>query len=270
MEQYLWLIPVGFVVGALGTLIGAGGGFILVPTLLLVYPHENPETITSITLAVVFFNALSGSWTYARMGRIDYKSGLIFSAATMPGAILGALSTAYIPRRLFDGIFGLLMIAMSALLLFGPGKRKLLGEAIPALPAPGRTFQQTIARFFPGRVLGGIGLSIVVGYLSTLLGIGAGFIYVPAFVYFLDFPVRVATATSQFILAVTALSGTVTHVATGLFHRGARRTIALSIGVILGAQLGARFSEKVKDDWIIRVLALAIGFVGVRILLEAF
>src|SRR5258707_11324236 len=100
--QFLWLFPVGLVVGAFGTLIGAGGGFILVPILLLLYPDEKTELITGISLAVVFFNALSGSLAYARMRRVDYKSGIIFSIATIPGAILGALCTAYISRRVFD------------------------------------------------------------------------------------------------------------------------------------------------------------------------
>ncbi len=110
MQHYLWLIPLGFVVGALGTLIGAGGGFVLMPVLLLLYPLESPGTITSVSLAVVFCNALSGSWAYARMARIDYKSGLLFAAATVPGAIAGALSTNYLPRRAFNGVFGVLMI----------------------------------------------------------------------------------------------------------------------------------------------------------------
>jgi uncharacterized membrane protein YfcA len=104
--EYWWLLPLGLLIGAFGTLIGAGGGFILVPILLLVYPNEKTEFVTSISLAVVFFNALSGSFAYARMKRVDYKSGIIFSIATIPGAILGALSTAYVPRRAFDLIFG--------------------------------------------------------------------------------------------------------------------------------------------------------------------
>src|SRR5450759_1652951 len=116
MEHYVWLIPLGLALGAFGTLIGAGGGFILVPVLLLLYPHASPETITSISLAVVFFNALSGSWAYARMKRIDYKSGLLFAAAAIPGAIIGALTTDYIPRRLFDAVFGLLMIVAASYL----------------------------------------------------------------------------------------------------------------------------------------------------------
>src|SRR6185295_1618467 len=73
--QIWWLFPLGLLVGAFGTLIGAGGGFILVPILLLMYPNETSERIASISLAVVFFNAFSGSLAYARMKRIDYKSG---------------------------------------------------------------------------------------------------------------------------------------------------------------------------------------------------
>jgi uncharacterized membrane protein YfcA len=74
--EYLWLLPLGLLVGAFGTLIGAGGGFILMPVLLLVYPRDKTELITAISLAVVFFNALSGSFAYARMKRVDYKSGI--------------------------------------------------------------------------------------------------------------------------------------------------------------------------------------------------
>jgi uncharacterized membrane protein YfcA len=86
------LVPLGFVVGAYGTLIGAGSGFVLVPLLLFLYPRERPATITSVSLAVIFFNALSGSWAYACQHRIDCRTGTRFATATAPGAILGALS----------------------------------------------------------------------------------------------------------------------------------------------------------------------------------
>src|ERR671930_955297 len=117
MTLYLWLLPVGVLIGAFGTLIGAGGGFVITPMLLLVYPHENPEIITSISLAVVFFNAFSGSVAYARMQRIDYKSGILFALATIPGAVIGALTTTYLPRRAFDLVFGLCMLLAALYLL---------------------------------------------------------------------------------------------------------------------------------------------------------
>ena len=84
IEWFAEFVALGFAIGAFGTLIGAGGGFVLMPVLLLIYPHERPEHLTAISLAVVFCNALSGSVAYARMGRIEFRSGLMFAAAATP------------------------------------------------------------------------------------------------------------------------------------------------------------------------------------------
>jgi len=271
MEQYLWLIPLGFVIGAFATLIGTGGGFILAPVLLLLYPKENPETITSISLAVVFFNSLSGSIAYARAKRIDYKSGLIFSAATIPGAILGALTTPLIPREVFDFVFGILMVGGSIFLFYWPR-----GETAVRLhqlnqhladPLANRNVLPCPLSYNSGV---GAGICFLIGYVTSLLGVGGGFVEVPAMVYLLNFPVHVATATSQFIVAVMALTGSATHLAAGLFQHGVRRTIALSIGVVLGAQLGARLSSRVRGDWIIRSLAVALALVGAGLMVMVF
>ncbi len=270
MLQYLWFIPLGFVIGACGTLIGAGGGFILVPVLLLLYPNESPELITSISLAVVFFNTLSGSWAYGRMGRIDYKTGLLFASATIPGAIGGALTTAYIPRQVFDIIFGLLLLALSVYLLLRPHSET---------GSKGRSFRVSLTRTvvetngtthtFSYIPLVGVGLSFFVGYISSLLGIGGGIIHVPALVQLLDLPVHIATATSHFILAIMALTGTIVHIVQGVFVRGIWLTLALAIGVLLGAPLGASLSNRVRGDWIIRGLAIGVGLVAIRLLITA-
>ena len=68
----------------------ARGFFVLMPILLLAYPDDSPDLLTAISLAVVFFNALSGSIAYGRMRRIDYKSGLLMAATALPGAVIGA------------------------------------------------------------------------------------------------------------------------------------------------------------------------------------
>ena len=270
MIERLWLIPVGFIIGTYGTLIGAGGGFVLVPMLILLYPEEAPEVITSISLAVVFFNALSGSVAYMRLKRVDYRSGILFAVATIPGAILGALTTSLIPRRLFDIILGVLLIAASLFLMFhrhqqnGQRNGTLRGCLIRNLTEVDGT-----THTFSYSPTVGIGLSLFVGYLSSLLGIGGGIIHVPALVHLLNFPVHVATATSHFILSIMALTGTGVHIAAGAFHHGIRRTIALSIGVLIGAQLGAFLSCRMKGIWIIRGLAIALGLVGIRILILA-
>ena len=268
MEHFLWLSVLGFLLGALGTLMGAGGGFILMPVLLLLHPHWSPESITSISLAVVFFNALSGSWAYARMARIDYKSGLLFASATLPGAILGALTTGYIPRRAFDGVFGLLLM-MAAVYLFLHRDRDRSSSGKRGSRYINRIVVEkngTVHMFSYDPRLG-MTLSLFVGYISS---IGGGIVHVPALVRLLNFPVHIATATSHFILAIMALTGTIVHIAAGSFtHEGVRWTVYLSIGVLLGAQAGAALSTRVHGVWIIRFLAVALAFVGIRIFITA-
>jgi uncharacterized protein len=269
LEKYIELISIGFGVGAYGTLIGAGGGFVLMPILLLLYPDRSPELLTSISLAVVFFNAVSGAEAYAIMKRIDYKSGILFAVATIPGSVLGALNTAMIPRRLFDILFSVLLICASIFLVFRTGSlNKPCKEPCALRHQMTHRIVDThgIVYVYSFNPYWGIGLSIFVGYISSFLGIGGGIIHVPILSYFLGFPVHIATATSHFILAIMALTGTVVHIVEGNFQHGVHLTISLAIGVVLGAQLGARLSERVKGPWIIRGLSIALGLVGVRIL----
>lgn len=255
-----WLVPLGFVVGAYGTLIGAGGGFILVPLLLLIYPHERPEVIASISLAVVFFNTASGSYAYARLGRIDYRAALIFALATIPGAVIGALTTSLVPRRAFDVLLGGLMLTLGLYLGLRP-RGGAVAEDVDDAADP--TWRHSSRRRY---TIGAL-LSLAVGYVSSLLGMGGGIVHVPALARVLRYPIHTATATSHLILAVMALSGTCVHIANGDFqHGGLRRTIALSIGVVLGAQIGAFISNRLHGAWILRGLALGLLVLSVRLL----
>ncbi len=292
MEHFAWLIPLGFFVGTFGTLIGAGGGFILVPVLLLIYPHDRPETITSISLAVVFFNALSGSAAYAKMKRVDFQSGWLFALATIPGSILGAWNVTFIPRRWFDLLFGVLLLLVSVFLFIRPDSKKSDNqhdssknrassqpsaasgdpEIIATKAGHGFTCRhmidaEGISYLFSYNKALGVILSIGVGYLSSLLGIGGGIIHVPVLVHLLNFPVHIATATSHFVLSIMALSGSLTHLATGVLQKGIYQTIGLGIGAIIGAQLGAKLSKQFHGRLIIQCLAIALFLVGGRILI---
>lgn len=269
MFHELWLIPLGFAVGAYGTLIGAGGGFVLMPVLLLIFPDQSPELLTSISLAVVFCNAASGSASYARMKRIDYKSALMFAAATVPGAILGAITVKYVSRGPFDAAFGVLLTAGAIFLLwqtFRPMTPRIYGSRHTSTRTIIQADGTTHTYSFDPRL--GILISLVVGFASSFLGIGGGIIHVPALVGLLDFPVHIATATSHLILAVTALTATVVHVAQGAFSQDILEMIYLAVGVVAGAPLGAHLSRKIHGRWIIRGLAIALACVGIRLLIH--
>ncbi|HEY5369937.1 MAG TPA: sulfite exporter TauE/SafE family protein [Hanamia sp.] len=275
MDNIYLLILIGFIIGALGTLIGAGGGFILVPILIIIRPDFKPETITAISMVIVACNAISGSIAYMSAKRVDYKAGIIFAICTIPGSILGVLTSEVIPRGLFDIIFGILMLVLAAFLLFNGS------ENDPAVKTPlarggwiqshltdkwGETYD------YAYNLKLGMIVSVFVGYFSPLLGIGGGIIHVPAMAEWLFFPVHVATATSHFILAIMSTVSVIVHYLQGNYDDPLVRkmVIGLAIGVIPGAQLGAYLSRKINGKYIIKALAVSIAIVGIKILVARF
>lgn len=273
MHSTALLIIIGFIIGIFGTLIGAGGGFILVPILLLTYPELSPETITAISIAVVAANAISGSIAYARSGRIDFKAGLLFALFTIPGSILGVLTTQYIKRGLFNIAFGILLLSLAIYLFFGKNDQMIPKTGIESQKRwKHHTIKDSsgISYSYTYNQNKGILISILVGYLSPILGIGGGIIHVPALVQWLQFPVFIATATSHFILAIMASTSVIVHAIKGTYQdpKILHMVIGFSIGVIPGAQIGAWLSHRMKGYTIIRVLAICLGLVGIRILLS--
>jgi uncharacterized protein len=266
---HISLILLGLFVGIFGTLVGIGGGIILVPVFFFLYPERPPSEITAMSLAVVFFNSLSGSLIYAIKGKIDFRSGLAFGFASIPGAIFGARLTGYLSRDIFDPIFAVLLILVGGYLFFTPEKKPDPREINIPSRYPIRILtekngnQHKISYSLPL----GIGVSAIVGFISSLFGIGGGIIHVPAMIYLLGFPIQIATATSQFILAMSAMMGATTHFTHGTLDSSATEIIFLTIGVIPGAQLGAKLSTLVKGRTLIKVLAVAMVLVAMRLLL---
>lgn len=262
----LGLLALGLAIGAFGTLVGAGGGFILVPLLLFLYPHEDPQTLTSISLAVVLLNAGSGTAAYIRQKRIDYRTTALFAAATVPAGLVGVYVNYGLGRGGFETVFGVIITLVAIYLLFAgdPRARSILKPDVErrVTDARGETYVYGL-----NRPLGFV-YSLGVGFLATLLGIGGGTLHVAGMVALLGIPVHVATATSHFVLALTALAGTLAHVATGEFQHGWRRTLLLGAGVVVGAQIGAALSHKVHGKWIVRLLGAALLVVGGRLLLR--
>jgi len=261
----------------LGTLIGAGGGFILVPVLLLLYPHMAPEAVTAISLTAVFFNALSGSFAYSRMKRIDYKSGLLFAAAAVPGSLIGAWTTKFLPRGAFDLLFGSVLVLLATYLALRtfrvPSKDEAPHEQsrLPLFKMLRTVVDwEHIQYVFSYNPILGVVVSVFIGFLSSLLGIGGGIFHVPLLATALNFPVHIATATSHFVLAIMTLSGTLVHIADGGWWHSLNIIVPLALGVLGGAQWGARLSNRVQGTLIIRVLSGTLVLVGIRLVYSSF
>jgi uncharacterized membrane protein YfcA len=217
---------------------------------------------------VIFLNATSGSIAYARKKRIDWNAMRAFTIVAIPGAVLGAWATYYLSRDQYNKIFGVFLFLASIYLFFR--------SAPPSVDAPvderypKRTLVEsdgTVHVLAYSPFLGQI-VSFVTGFISSLIGIGGGIIHVPALVRLLRFPVHIATATSHSILAVTALCGLLVHVFTGNMAGSWIFVAYLAPGLIIGAQIGARLSDKFGGKTILRVLAVALFTVAVRLLLK--
>jgi uncharacterized membrane protein YfcA len=239
---------------------------------LLIYPEREPGEIAAVGLFVVFANSISGSIAYGRQRRIDYRSAWWFIGGTLPGALLGALVVGYMPRQLFDLLFGLLLVGLGLFLLF-----RRTTTAIRE-PVTGRWVvsrhlhdREGFTYVYAFQAWKAVGSSLAIGFLSSLLGIGGGVIQVPFMATALHFPVHIAAATSQFVLAFMSAEGTAVHFATGNlgFDSTLVGAVFLAAGAVAGAQAGARLARRLRSEVIFRVLAVALVLVGVRLLLLA-
>lgn len=274
IESIVLLALLGLGVGAIGTLIGAGGGFILVPVLILLYPEMKPEEITAVSLAIVAANALTGSMAYIRSKRVDFKAGLIFAAATIPGSILGVFATNHFDRSQFDLAFGFVLLALAIFLFVKGGKKKIteLTKINPKYTYQTKTDRDGNVYEYSYNMKLGIVIALFIGFFSPLFGIGGGVIHVPAMTEILHFPVHIATSTSQFILGIMSLVSVITHYFQGSYDSPEVLKLigALLVGIIPGSLIGARVSKMVKGTIIIKVLSFALGIIGLKILYDIF
>ncbi|HJU66475.1 MAG TPA: sulfite exporter TauE/SafE family protein [Gemmatimonadaceae bacterium] len=260
------LALLGLGVGAYGTLVGVGGGFVVVPLLLLVYKLA-PAAAAATSLVVVFLNAASGSVSYLRAGRVDVRTGIVLALATVPGALVGPFIAERIPERAFKIFFGVFLIAMSTLLFLRPERQVRAATARPnGFGHVHRSFTDRAGTAFEYSysLPLALTLSLVVGILSSTLGIGGGVVHVPALIHLMSFPVHIATATSQFVLAVTALAGVSEYARRDLVVWPL--ALAIGAGVILGAQIGAHLSRRIRGRGIVRLLTVAVIVLAGRLL----
>jgi len=266
--ELLGLAGLGFAVGTYGTIVGLGGGFILVPVLLFLYPDYDPEHLTAISLFVVWTNTTSGSIAYARQGRIDYLTGLLFAASAAPGVLAGVFLVDFMPQRVFTIVFALLLLALAAVAVRGPprGIRQPLsgrGVIIRQMVTAEGTYR------YGYRLWQGVILSLGVGLVSSVLGIGGGAVHVPVMISTLHFPVMLATATSQFILAFMSGGASVVHLAKGtLSGDQIVKAAALGLGTVPGAQLGARLAGRIKARTVIQLLVAGLLVLSFRLFLK--
>ena len=257
MEYFIFLF-LGTFVGTFGTLVGIGGGLILVPFFIMcmsvggIYPYfQSAPQIVGTSLFVVFTNALSGTLAYIRQRRVYFNAAVPFALATLPGAFLGSYVADKFDGQMLDLYFGIFLLIMAAIMYWNTRHKPRTD-----IPFDAKTFRYN-------RPLG-IASSTLVGFLSSIFGIGGGIVHVPLMIYLLGFPVHVATATSHFVLACSSLMGVASHLM--LQHIIWLPAICIGIGAAIGAQIGAKLSRRTRPKIILVLLAAAVFTLGIRLI----
>ncbi|MSQ13832.1 MAG: sulfite exporter TauE/SafE family protein [Dehalococcoidia bacterium] len=264
------LIALGVITGTYGVIIGAGGGFILGPMLILVW-GLSPAAAVGTSTASVLITALSGAQGYTRARVIDYRSGILFGIAGIPGAALGAFAVAKAPGGAVQVSMGAMLLA-TALYMAARPVQKPSASKVAAGVRTARKASRTIVTaggqrhaysFSEPRA---IAVNAVLGVVSTFFGIGGGLMRVPVLTHAFGFPVRVAVATSVLAMIPVAAVGTATHATFG----NIRWPLLLfaGIGVVVGGQLGASIAPKLRQAAIIRMLAGGMGITGIWLIVK--
>jgi uncharacterized membrane protein YfcA len=230
--------------GVLGALLGLGGGIIVVPALTVLLGVNIRYAIGASIVAVI---ATSGGSAirFMREGLVNVRLALFLELATVTGALVGAYLAGVIDHRVLYFVFSALAVAIGALMLRSrhdaprPDARRAVvsralglgGTAVDTAGRPPVAYEAT-------RTPAGLTMSFLAGSVSGLLGVGGGFLKVPAMNVAMRVPIKVATATSNFMIGVTAAAS-----AGVFFHRGDIAPCVaapVAIGVVGGALLGTR------------------------------
>lgn len=254
------LVILGFFAGMLGALTGIGGGVLLSPILALHFGIPIRQAIGTSLVAVITTSAASSS-VHLQRHTTDIRLGMTLELATSLGAAVMAYLVGYFNRNALEGLFAAFLLYSAITILLKGGKLKP-----DEVSSPAANGEIAIPPYEPQRYPLGLGASLVAGALSGLLGIGGGPIKVPVMYLFMNVPLMVATATSNFMIGVTAAASAIVY-----YQRGdilVEDAAPLAVGVFLGSLLGARLCPRIHTRVVVYLLVAIMLYLAGHLLIH--
>jgi uncharacterized membrane protein YfcA len=245
----LWLLAVSLAASALGGMLGMAGGIFVVP-LLTVFGHLDLHTAVGASLISVIACSCGGAAPFLKNGLTNIRLAIVLEVATTAGALCGVFLSGLVPARYLYLLFALILF-LSAHQMFAK-RRKLV-------PAPASAADYQIHRLPLGMVL-----MYGAGLISALLGIGSGVLKIPAMDTAMRLPIKVSSATSGFMIGVTAAASAGIY-----FLRGSIVTEVagpVAIGSVLGSIAGARLLQIVSGERLRLMFVTILVVLGIQML----
>lgn len=266
MSAALIVFLVSIAAGGFGSLVGIGGGLIIVPVLSTMLGYDIKIAIAASLIGVIA-TSIAASGHYIATGIADRRLGVTLLVATALGGLTGGIVSRYLDARILALLFGILLVFVAIQMT-----RQLRGSAAVIHAATGAHdpgFDSSYIEPTTGHVVGyratrlpiASAISYVAGNISGLLGVGGGIINVPTMNVVMGVPLRVATTTSTFMLGATAVTSAMLYESSGQLEPMLAAPVAL--GVFLGARSGALLSRRVSPRQLRIIFVLvALYFAG--------
>ncbi len=273
MVSFLYLLLVGLTAGFIGSLIGIGGGIIIVPMLTLLLGIPIHYAIGTSIIAVLA-TSISGSRRYIIKEITNIKLGLSLETFTAAGGIVGGITAAYLKSNILYGLFGAFMLITTAIIYkknkTNRGKDKIYQAKNPSLYSSYYINGSNNKKvdYDVRNVPLGFGATFFAGITSGLLGIGGGAIKVPTLNLLMDVPLKATTATSNYMIGITAAASSIIYFANGFIDPFI--SSAVVVGVLAGGTLGSFAAGKAKTITIAKIMIGIFIIIGINMLLKAF
>ena len=246
--QAVLAVVFSFFVGIISSALGVGGGFITTPSLIIMGIDEAYAVGTA--LFMIIFTALSSTFAYSRQeGLIEFRSGFLIATTTIIGSVSGSITSSILAvedPQLFRIVFAVCLIPIAIKMIFYPKERR-------KKPFTEEEIEHDNIMWygFERREIYSTAFGLIAGFSSGLLGIGGGVVMVPILVTVGKIPMHKAVATSMFIMIFTSIAGAGVKFTQGQVHPDL--ALFLIIGIVLGAQIGARLVKRVNTIHLQRV-----------------
>ncbi len=270
------LFLVAVAAGLLGALGGLGGGFLVMPVLLIFFNVPFVEAVGASAVSVLATSITSGS-SYVHDHLTDIRIGMFLEIATVPGAFVGIIATILLAKSGFNSL--LLVLLGVVLLTTLPSTLKRLGEELPTGQKPDDLSRRFRLRgsYFDARLQRtvsyqaedtrrGLGTMFFAGIISGMFGIGSGVLKVLALEHYLRLPMKVATATSNFMIGVTVAAGVSVLFAGGYINPALAAPVAL--GTALGSWGGSHLLPKLTNRFVRLIFIPILVVLAVEVILR--
>ena len=250
----LALFATGLFAGILGALLGLGGGIFLVPALTVLFDLPIQVAVGTSLVGVIATSA--GVAAVAPRGRgADIDLALRLSVATTAGAIAGGWFAGWVSAQALSILFASIAFFTAGYMFYKARRRT---SAVPE-----RLFSSD---YHPRRWPAGLSVAAIAGMVSGLLGVGGGFIKVPAMYAVMEVPLGVATATSNFMVGITAGASVFVYYTRGDIYPLV--TVPTAVGAFIGAAGGRRLASRLRVAWLRQALILLLLVIGAQMLLK--